>query len=73
MERTLYEQFVKAQNGNETAKIEIYKKFLPCIRGYGRKLFYEEAVTDLTIFLLEFIIKVDVKKLYVFFTDNNYL
>lgn len=58
----LHEQFSQAQNGDELSKVEIYKKFLPCIKGFGRKLNYEEAETDLIIFLLEFIKKIDLKK-----------
>jgi len=62
MGRTLYELFKMGQEGDEKAKLELYKKFLPCIKGFGRKLFYEEAETDLTIFLIEFIKKVDLEK-----------
>ncbi len=62
MKKTLYELFKMAQDGNDLAKMELYKKFLPCIRGFGRKLFYEEAETDLTIHLLEFIKKIDLEK-----------
>ncbi len=51
-----------AQNGNIGAKEELYKKFLPYIRYYGNKLYYEEAQTDLTIFLLEFIDNMDLRK-----------
>lgn len=58
----LYGLFCKAQKGDELAKVEIYNKFLPCIKGFGRKLNYEEAETDLIIFLLEFISKIDLKK-----------
>ncbi|WP_326911552.1 BhlA/UviB family holin-like peptide [Sedimentibacter sp. MB31-C6] len=32
------------------------------MKKFGRKLFYEEAETDLTIFLLEFINKVNLEK-----------
>lgn len=62
MKNTLYELFKMAQKGSNVAKIELYKKFLPCIEGFGRKLFYEEAETDLVIFLLEFIKKVNSEK-----------
>jgi len=58
----LYEIFKKAQNGDESEKLKICKKFLPCIKSFGRKLFYEDAETDLTIFLLEFIATVDIEK-----------
>ncbi len=53
----LYEILKKAQNGSEEHVIELYNKFLPLIKGYGRKLNYEEAESDLIIFLLEYIIK----------------
>lgn len=62
MKKTLYELFKMAQNENDLAKMKLYKKFLPCIKGYSRRLFYEEAETDLTIHLLEFIKKVDLEK-----------
>ncbi len=50
------------KRGDEKAKLELYKKFLPRIKKFGRKLFYEEAETDLTIFLLEFINKANLEK-----------
>lgn len=62
MKKTLYEVFKMAQEGNNIAKMYLYKKFLPCIEGFGRKLFYEEAETDLTIYLLEFIKKMNLEK-----------
>jgi len=60
MEKTLYELFKMGQEGDKKAKIELYKKFLPRIKKFGRILFYEEA--DLTIFLLEFIDKANLEK-----------
>lgn len=62
MKKTLYELFKMGQDGDEKAKLELYKKFLPRIRKFGRKLYYEEAETDLTIFLLEFINRADLEK-----------
>ena len=62
MKKTLYELFMMGQEGDEKAKLELYKKFLPRIKKFGRKLFYEEAETDLTIFLLEFINNVNLEK-----------
>jgi len=61
MKRVL-ELLKDAQNGNIGAKEELYKKFLPYIKYYGKKMYYEEAQTDLTIFLLEFINNSDLKK-----------
>lgn len=58
----LYNLFVQAKDGNEVAKVEIYKKFLPCIKKLARKLRYEEAETDLVIFLLEFISNISLRK-----------
>lgn len=58
----LFKQLLQAQNGDELAKVGIFKKFLPCIKGFSKKLNYEEAETDLTIFLLEFINKINLKK-----------
>lgn len=62
MKKTLYELFKMGQNGDEKAKIELYKKFLPRIKKFGRKLLYEEAETDLIILLLEFINKANLEK-----------
>ncbi len=42
--------------------MELYYKFLPLIKGYGRKLNYEEAESDLIIFLLEYISKANFDK-----------
>ncbi len=55
MNNNLYEVFKNAQNGSEEHVIKLYYKFLPLIKKYGRKLNYEEAESDLTIFLLEYI------------------
>ncbi len=62
MEKTLYELFKMGQDGDEKAKLELYKKFLPRIKKFGRKFFYEEAEIDLTIFLIEFINKINLEK-----------
>lgn len=62
MTNNLYETFKKAQNGSEEHVIKLYYKFLPLIKGYGRKLEYEEAESDFTIFLLEYINKMDLDK-----------
>lgn len=58
----LLELLKDAQNGSSEAKEELYKKFLPYIRYYGKRMYYEEAQTDLTIFLLEFINKINLVK-----------
>ena len=58
----LYNLFVQAKGGNESAKLEIYKKFLPCIKKFARKLCYKEAETDLVISLLEFINNISLRK-----------
>jgi RNA polymerase sigma factor (sigma-70 family) len=62
MASKLYKMFKKAQKGNEEQVIELYNKFLPLIKGYGRKLNYGEAESDLTIFLLEYINKANFDK-----------
>jgi hypothetical protein len=62
MSNNLYEVFKKAQGGSGEHTIELYYKFLPLIKKYGKKLNYEEAEIDLTIFLLEFIKKMDLNK-----------
>ncbi len=58
----LYRVLKKAQNGSEEHVIELYYKFLPLIKKYGRKLNYEESESDLTFFLLEYINKTDFDK-----------
>jgi len=64
MEKSLlYDLFVQAKDSSEVAKIEIYKKFLPCIKEFAKKLPYEESETDLVIFLLEFINNISLKKI----------
>ncbi len=62
MTNNLYIVFKKAQSGSEEHVIKLYNKFLPLIKGYGRKLNYEEAESDFTIFLLEYIKKIDLNK-----------
>lgn len=61
MKRVL-ENLKNAQNGSIGAKEKLYKMFLPYIRYYGNKLYYEEAQTDLTIFFLEFIDNMNLEK-----------
>lgn len=43
----------KAQNGNETAMLSIIIRFEPLIKKLSRELNYEEAQTDLIIFIIE--------------------
>lgn len=62
MKNGLYEYFKYAQNNDEEYVVLLYHKFLPMIKGFGRKLNYDEAESDLTIFLLEFIKHIDLKK-----------
>ncbi|WMJ77679.1 MULTISPECIES: hypothetical protein [unclassified Sedimentibacter] len=63
MKRSLYEYFKLSQKNNEEYIIYLYHKFLPMIKKFGRKLNYEEeAESDLTIFLLEFIKNIDLNK-----------
>jgi hypothetical protein len=64
MTKSLYVLFKKAKEGDENAKVELYFKFLPCIKSFAKKLHYEESETDLTIFFLEFINKINLKKFY---------
>lgn len=62
MTSNLYEILKRAQNGSEEQVIELYYKFLSLIKRYGKKLNYEEAETDLIIFLLEYINKANFDK-----------
>lgn len=63
MASNLYKYFEMAQHNKQEYTISLYYKFLPIIKGFGRKLNYEEAESDLTIFLLELIKKIDLNKI----------
>jgi len=45
MDKKLYELFMMAKNGDERAKLELYKNFLSRIRKFGKKLFYPKTLS----------------------------
>ena len=59
----LYDLLVRAKNHDEDATYEIISDFKPTLKKLSNSLYYEEAETDLTIELLNFIRKGDIKKL----------
>lgn len=63
MKNHLLELLLQSKGGSDEATIEIYNKFLPLIRNFSKKSGYEEAETDLTIHLLEFIKKLNIDRL----------
>ena len=50
----------RAKGGNEESMIELIEKFSPLIRKYSRKLNYDDAEADITIFLIETIKKIPI-------------
>lgn len=58
---TLYEKLCLAQAGNSDAILEIIDKFKPIIQKCVRQLNYECAETDLVIFLLLLLSKIELK------------
>lgn len=62
MSEKLIETIFKSQNGNEQAYESLYIKYKPRIVNLSKKLFYEEAETDLIIFLLKTVKKLKISK-----------
>ncbi len=63
MNNDLYDLLNTAHNGNKDSIIELYLRFSKLIKKFSILANYEEAETDLVIFLLEFISNLDLKKL----------
>jgi len=63
MENHLLKLLVLSKGGSNEATTEVYKKFLPLIKKFSKKLGYEEAETDMTIHLLEFIKNLNINRL----------
>lgn len=62
MDTNLYTLLNEAQNRNEESLNTILVKFKPAINKFSRELGYECAKTDLNIFLIELIQKLDLNK-----------
>lgn len=62
MNSNLYESIYAAKNGEEEALTNLIFIFEPAINKFSRQLGYDCAKTDLNIFLIEFIKKVNLNK-----------
>lgn len=63
MNNELFKLLSCAQSGDKKATEELYLKFFKLIKKYGKIVKLDEAETDITIFFLEFIKKINLKKL----------
>lgn len=63
MNNELFQLLSYAQNGDKKATEELYLKFSKLIKKFGKIVESEEAETDIIIFFLEFIKKINLKKL----------
>ena len=59
----LLEQIVRAQEGSSEDLEALVEKFGPLLRKYSRKLFWEDALSDLTVAFLELIYALPVDRL----------
>ncbi|EJT5915585.1 sigma-70 family RNA polymerase sigma factor [Clostridium perfringens] len=59
MEKSLYNKILKIQKGDKEELLEVIIKFNPLIKSLKRKLNYEEAETDITIALIEVLLKLN--------------
>ena len=59
----LLEQIVRAQEGSSEDLEALVEKFGPLLRKYSRKLFWEDALSDLTVAFLELIYALPVYRL----------
>lgn len=64
MNRTLYNLIKKAQKNNSNALYIVIENFSPTIKKFSKKLNYEEAETDLIIFLITLVKKVNLSYFY---------
>lgn len=53
----------KAQQGDNTAMMELIDKFQPLLKKYARKLNYDDAYEDCLLFFIELVKTMDLKKL----------
>lgn len=60
----LFDQIVRAKQGNQEDMENLVVQFMPLLRKYSRKLFWEDALNDMTLAFLEIIhgMKTDVLK-----------
>ncbi len=82
MNNELFQLLSNAQNGDKKATEKLYLKFSKLIKKFGKIVKSEEAETDIIIFFLEFIKKVNLKKLenkssgeivnYIYISLQNY-
>lgn len=54
MNYTLFDLFLNAYNGNSFAQLQIVQRFQPLLKKYAALLKYEDAYSDLQLYLLEF-------------------
>lgn len=53
MNYTLFDLFLNAYNGNSFAQLQIVQRFQPLLKKYATLLKYEDAYSDLQLYLLE--------------------
>mgnify|MGYP001635075674 CR=1 FL=1 len=53
MNYTLFDLFLNAYNGNSFAQLQIVQRFQPLLKKYAALLKYENAYSDLQLYLLE--------------------
>ena len=53
MTYTLFDLFLNAYNGNSFAQLQIVQRFQPLLKKYAALLKYEDAYSDLQLYLLE--------------------
>ena len=53
MNYTLFDLFLNAYNGNSFAQLQIVQRFQPLLKKYAALLKYEDAYSDLQLYLLE--------------------
>ncbi len=82
MNNELFQLLSNAQNGDKKATEKLYLKFSKLIKKFGKIVESEEAESDIIIFFLEFIKKINLKKLenssygeivnYIYISLQNY-
>lgn len=55
MNYTLFDLFLNAYNGNSFAQLQIVQRFQPLLKKYAALLKYEDAYSDLQLYLLELV------------------
>ena len=54
MNYTLFDLFLNAYNGNSFAQLQIVQRFQPLLKKYAALLKYEDAYSDLQLYLLNY-------------------